>query len=56
MYQFNKKIVKHNFCPACGCSFVGSGMGLVAVNIRTVDDIDLGKIKTEPFDGKSMVL
>ena len=58
-YQFNKKAIHHLFCPTCGVeSFArGSmpdGTEMVAVNVRCLDDIDVGTLKPAPFDGKNM--
>ena len=50
-YTFNKKVISHHFCPTCGVGFVGSGMGLVAVNVRTVDGLDLDQLKIKHVDG-----
>ncbi len=57
-YQFNKKIVHHLFCSACGVASFARGVGpggveMVAINVRCLDDVDLEAIKIVPFDGKS---
>jgi hypothetical protein len=57
-YQFNRHVIHHNFCRTCG---VGSfawgkkpdGSDMVAINVRCLDDVDLGSIQTTRFDGKS---
>ncbi len=58
-YSFNKKVIKHNFCPTCGSGVFGigtdkTGAAKVAVNVRCLDDIDLTKLKIMPFDGRSL--
>jgi hypothetical protein len=59
-YQFNKKMIHHLFCPTCGVeSFArgttpDGGQMMVAVNVRCLDDIDVGALKPMPFDGKSL--
>jgi hypothetical protein len=57
-YQFNKKVVHHVFCSTCGVSSFGTGSGdyaeTVAINVRSLDDIDLGAVTVKPFDGKSL--
>lgn len=58
-YTFNKHIIKHRFCPACGMHPYGEGTDqqgnrMAAINIRCLDDIDLASIPTQQFDGKSM--
>ena len=53
-YQFHKKIVTHNFCPICGSKLPAKVKGVVGVNIRGVDGVDLGKLKLKSFDGASL--
>ena len=58
-YQFNRKIVHHQFCKTCGVSAFGTGTGpnqqeMVAVNVRCLDNIDLDALTVTPFDGKSL--
>ncbi len=57
-YQFNKKVIHHLFCKHCGIKAFGKGKGpdgteMVAVNVRCLDDVDLGAIETTHFDGKN---
>lgn len=54
-----KKIIHHYFCTNCGVSSFAKGVkedGSVgyAVNVRCLDDVDLGSLKVVEFDGKSM--
>jgi hypothetical protein len=58
-YQFGKQRLHHLFCKRCGIrSFArGSkpdGTAMVAVNIRSLDDIDLAAVPTQQFDGKKL--
>jgi hypothetical protein len=58
-YRFNKKVIAHLFCTECGIEPFGRGTGpdgteMVAINVRCLDDIDLGAIARTPFDGKKM--
>ncbi|MES1190778.1 MAG: GFA family protein [Steroidobacter sp.] len=58
-YTFNKHIIKHHFCPACGMHPYGEGTDqqgnrMAAINIRCLDDIDLASIPVQQFDGRSM--
>ncbi len=58
-YQWGKKKIHHLFCKRCGVrSFARgarpSGEPIVALNVRCLDDVDLGAIPLEPFDGKSL--
>jgi len=58
-YQFNKHVIHHLFCNACGVqSFArgkgGKGEDTVAINVRCLDGIDVATLKPAPFDGRSM--
>ena len=57
-YQFNKKIIHHLFCSICGVQSFSRGTGkdgkeMVGINVRCLDDVDMGSITVTPFDGKS---
>ena len=57
-YQFNKSVIHHLFCKVCGIESFARGMGpdgkaKVAINVRCLDDVDLGALERTPFDGKS---
>jgi hypothetical protein len=57
-YTFNKHVIKHQFCPKCGCAPLGfgadrSGAATAAVNVRCLEGIDLSSIKRVPVDGRS---
>ncbi len=57
-YQFNKHVIHHKFCKTCGILSFADGKGpdgkdMVAVNVRCLDDVDLGSLKITEFDGKS---
>ena len=57
-YTFNKHQIKHHFCANCGCAPFGfgthDGVEMAAINVRCLDDIDLGKIKRQMVDGRSL--
>jgi hypothetical protein len=58
-YQFNKRIVHHLFCRTCGIGSFARGRGpdgseMVAINIRCLEDVDLGALTPMKFDGKSL--
>jgi hypothetical protein len=58
-YRFNKKVIRHLFCSTCGVEAFGKGKGqsgneMVAINIRSFDDLDLTTINRTLFDGKSL--
>ena len=57
-YQFHKMNVHHLFCPQCGVESFARGTGpdgteMIAVNVRCLDDVDIGGLTLTPFDGKS---
>lgn len=57
-YRFNKKAIAHLFCSTCGIrSFargtMPDGTPVVAVNVRCLDDVDLGALTVQQVDGKS---
>lgn len=56
-YTFNKHVIQHKFCPKCGCApfAVGqapSGDEMAAINVRCLEDVDLGNLKRTPVNGK----
>lgn len=58
-YQFNKKIVHHLFCGTCGVASFARGRGpdgseMVAINVRCLDGVEIEKLTSTPFDGKSL--
>lgn len=57
-YTFNKHVIKHHFCPTCGCAPFGfgerAGTPTVAVNVRCLENVDLATIKRVPVDGRSL--
>ncbi len=58
-YLFNKKHIRHLFCPACGVQSYARGKGvngaeMIALNIRCLDDVDLNSIPVTKFDGKKL--
>ncbi|WP_432719613.1 GFA family protein [Jeongeupia wiesaeckerbachi] len=57
-YTFNKHVIKHHFCPSCGCAPFGEGVdpagnAVAAINVRCIEDIDLASLKIHPHDGRS---
>lgn len=58
-YQFNKKHIHHLFCKNCGVSSFANGADqdgslMYAINVRCLDDVDVGTLQTTPIDGRSM--
>jgi hypothetical protein len=58
-YRFNKHVIRHLFCPNCGVQAFARGTGpdgaeMIALNVRSLDGIDLSILKPEHFDGRSL--
>lgn len=57
-YLFNKLVIHHQFCKHCGVQPFSygdkDGEPMVAINVRSIDDIDLAEVNRIPFDGKSL--
>lgn len=58
IYRFNKHVIDHHFCAACGCAPFGlgtapDGKAMAAINIRCVEGVDLSSVKRIPVDGRS---
>lgn len=55
-YRFNKGAIRHLFCKICGIQvYAESKMNdeeMLAINLRTVDDLDLEALKRNPYNGK----
>ena len=54
IYRTSKKILEHYFCPTCGVAFVIKGAILIAANVRTIDGIDLKKLRFRLLDYGSL--
>jgi hypothetical protein len=56
-YTFNKHVIKHHFCPKCGCAPFGFGVSqgaeMAAINVRCLEDVDLSSIERKAVDGRS---
>ncbi len=57
-YRFNKKHIAHLFCKTCGVQCFGQaknkeGIETIAINVRTLPDLDLSTLTITPVDGKS---
>ena len=54
-YRFGTGVARHYFCPVCGCApyyVPRSDPDKLDVNVRCLDDVDLGALAIESFDGK----
>jgi hypothetical protein len=54
-YRFNTGVAQHHFCHHCGIHpfyVPRSDPDKIDVNVRCLDDVDLGTIRTIPFDGR----
>jgi hypothetical protein len=57
-YMFNRHVIEHRFCKRCGCSPFAFGDNpktgpTVAINVRCLENFDLGSVKRTPVDGRS---
>lgn len=57
-YRFNSRTIEHLFCSGCGMeSFARGtkpdGTGMVAVNVRCLDGVDLDALRPHQVDGSS---
>ncbi len=59
-YRFNQKVIAHLFCSTCGVEPYALGkdkMGepMAAINVRTLDAVDISTLKMAPFDGRHLL-
>lgn len=57
-YKFNKHVIDHLFCKVCGVKPFARGKNpkgetMIAVNIRTLDDVDVFHQATKQVEGKN---
>jgi hypothetical protein len=57
-YLFNKHVIEHRFCAACGCAPFGlgtdpAGNATAAINVRCIEGLDLGQLRRTAYDGRS---
>lgn len=58
-YLFNKHVIQHRFCPACGMHPYAEGVdpkgnAMVAVNLRCIEGLDLSTVPVHEFNGRDM--
>jgi hypothetical protein len=57
-YTFNKHVIKHHFCPVCGCAPFGFGTDakgneMAAINVRCLEDVEPSTLSIMQVDGRS---
>ena len=58
-YKFNHHVIDHLFCKTCGIKAFArgkdpSGADVIAVNARSIDEVDPKSLTIYEFDGKSV--
>jgi hypothetical protein len=58
-YTFNRHVIRHHFCPVCGCALFGfgvarSGVETAAINVHCLENVDRSRLMVVPFDGRSL--
>ena len=58
-YTFNKHVIKHRFCPACGIHPYGEGSdpkgnAMAAINVRCLPEVDLDSLKVQHYNGRDL--
>jgi hypothetical protein len=56
-YKFNKNVIAHLFCKVCGVRPFARGKNqkgepMIAVNVRTLDDVDVFQQPVKQVDGE----
>lgn len=56
-YKFNKHVINHNFCSACGIAPYSEGTDpkgnkMVAINLRCVEGVEPRALKINFFNGR----
>src|SRR5450631_4436331 len=58
-FEFNKHVIQHKFCKSCGIESFAMGRNpktgepMVAINVRCLDNIDVGTLSVKSVDGKN---
>jgi hypothetical protein len=58
-YTFNKHVIRHHFCPACGIHPFGEGVApdgaaMAAVNARCLEGIEVADLPVKHFNGREL--
>lgn len=56
VYTFNKHMIRHQFCKACGCAPFAEGKtpegkAMIEINLRCVEGLDLTQLHIKQVDG-----
>ncbi|OJT99675.1 MAG: aldehyde-activating protein [Alphaproteobacteria bacterium 65-7] len=56
-YRFNKRVIDHHFCPACGVAPFSEGADpqgnkMIAINVRCVDGVDISALDIRAHNGR----
>ena len=58
VYTWNTHVIWHQFCKTCGCAPFGEGETpdgpMVAINLRCAENLELSRVRINPFDGASL--
>jgi len=60
VYEFNRHVIKHHFCPTCGihplaeANHPRTGKPTAAINVRCLEGIDLESLKIKKFNGRTL--
>jgi len=58
-YEFNQRVIQHQFCATCGIEPFAfgvhpkTGVRIAAINVRCLDGIDLDALTVKNVDGKN---
>jgi len=57
-YLFNRRAIRHQICGECGVEVFArgekpDGSAVIALNVATIDLIDLSQVKMTPIDGRN---
>ena len=58
-HRFNRHAIQHLFCRTCGVQSFSrgkrpDGAEMVAINVRTLEDVEPWSVSTTHFDGRSL--
>lgn len=58
-YTFNKRFIKHHFCPKCGIHPFAeasdkAGKPMAAINVRCIQGVDVKSFPVKEFNGRAL--